>query len=120
MGQLRAAGRGSAKVLALLRVQHAVDEPVRDAGGEGDTLVTVFDFHLQHVAGLMPGTRSQYLRRARLFLKATSGMESFDIAQVTPQTITDFVRADAAKLQPSACAASATGMRVFRRFLCSG
>lgn len=116
-GQLRAAGRGLAKLLALLRVQHAVDEPVRDAGSEGDTLVTAFDFHLQHVAGLMPGTRSKYLRCARLFVKATTGTESFDIAKVTPQAITDFVGAEAAKLKPSACAAPASGMRVFLRFL---
>ena len=116
-GQLRAAGRGLAKLLALLRVQHAVAEPVRDADSEGDTLVTAFDFHLQHVAGLMPGTRSRYLRYAMLFVKATADAESFDIAKVTPQAITDFVCAEAAKLKPSACAAPATGMRVFLRFL---
>jgi hypothetical protein len=45
-GQLRAAGRGLAKVLALLRMQHAVGEPVRVADTEGDTLVAAFDSHL--------------------------------------------------------------------------
>ena len=116
-GQLRAAGRGLAKVLALLRKQHAVGEPVRVADSEGDTLVTAFDSPLQHVAGLMPGTRSQYLRYAKLFVKAVVGTVSLDIAKVTPQAITDFVRARAAKLKPSACAAPATGLRVFLRFL---
>lgn len=116
-GQLRAAGRGLAKLLALLRVQGAVGEPVRSTGSEGDRLVAAFDFHLQHVAGLMPGTRSWYLRYAMLFVKATADAESFDIAKVTPQAITDFVCAEAAKLKPSACAAPATGMRVFLRFL---
>ena len=38
-GRLRAAGRGLAKLLALLRVQDAVGEPVRSTGSEGDTLV---------------------------------------------------------------------------------
>ena len=116
-GQLRAAGRGLAKLLALLRAQGAVGEPVRSTGSEGDRLVAAFDFHLQHVAGLMPGTRSWYLRYAMLFVKATADAESFDIAKVTPQAITDFVCAEAAKLKPSACAAPATGMRVFLRFL---
>lgn len=116
-GQLRAAGRGLARVLALLRKQHAVGEPVRVAETEGDTLVAAFDSHLQHVAGLMPGTRSQYLRYAKLFVTAVVGTAAFDIAKVSPQAITDFVRARAAKLKPSACAAPATGMRVFLRFL---
>lgn len=116
-GRLRAAGRGLAKLLALLRVQDAVGKPVRSADSEGDRLAAAFDSHLQHVAGLMPRTRSQYLRWARLFVKATADAESFDIAKVTPQAITDFVCAEAAKLKPSACAAPVTGMRVFLRFL---
>ena len=76
-GPLRAAGRGLAKLLALLRAQNAVGEPVRSAGSEGDRLVAAFDFHLQHVTGLMPGTRSGYLRYAMLFVKARTGTESF-------------------------------------------
>lgn len=116
-GHLRADGRGLAKVLELLRRQHAVGEPVRVPDSEEDTLVAAFDSHLQHVAGLMPGTRSQYLRCAKLFINAVAGTASFDIAKVTPQAITDFVCAQAAKLKPSACAAPATGMRVFLRFL---
>ena len=120
-GQLRAAGRGVAKVLALLRRQHGVGEsalesaPVADT--EGDPLVAAFNAHLQHVAGLMPGTRSQYLRHATLFLKAVFSTARFDVTKVTPQAITDFVRGQAAKLKPSSCAAPATSMRVFLRFL---
>jgi len=116
-GQLRAAGRGLAKVLALLRRQHDVGEPARVADTEGDTLVAAFDSHLQHVAGLMSGTRSHYLRHATLFLKAVFSMAPFDVTKVTPQAITDFVRVQAAKLKPSSCAAPATSMRVFLRFL---
>ena len=36
---------------------------------------------------------------------------------MTPQAIADFVREQAAKLKPSACAAPSTSMRVFLRFL---
>ena len=36
---------------------------------KGEVLVGDFDSHLQHVAGLLPGTRSHYLRHATLFLK---------------------------------------------------
>lgn len=116
-GQLRAAGRGLGKILMLLRVQHAADEPAAVAASEGDTLVAAFDTHLERVAGLMPGTRSQYLRYARSFVATVFGTASFDITKVTPQAITDFVCGQAAKLKPSACAAPATAMRVFLRFL---
>jgi len=115
-GQLRAAGRGLTKVLALLRRQHVVSS-ARIAETEDDTLVAAFNAHLQHVAGLMPGTRSQYLRHATLFLKAVFKTAPFDVTKVTPQAITDFVRGQAAKLKPSACAAPTTSMRVFLRFL---
>ena len=116
-GELRAAGRGLAKILRLLREQHAVGEPIRVANTEGDALLATFDSHLRHVAGLMPGTRCWYLRYATSFVKEVFGRPPFDIAKVTPEAITDFVRARAATLKPSACAAPATGIRVFLRFL---
>lgn len=116
-GQLRAAGRGLAKVLRLLRVPHAGGEPVLGAQTEAEELVRGFDSHLQHVAGLLPGTRSQYLRHATLFVKAVFSTAACDITKVTPQAIADFVCGQAAKLKPSSCAAPATSMRVFLRFL---
>ena len=91
-GQLRAAGRGLAKVLRLLRPQPAEGQPSHAARTEGEELVCGFDSHLQHVAGCMPGTRSQYLRHATLFVNAVFGTAAFDVAKVTPQAITDFVR----------------------------
>ncbi|MBI4908685.1 MAG: site-specific integrase [Acidobacteria bacterium] len=115
-GQLRAAGRGLAKVLRLLRPQPAEGHPGHAAKTEGEELVGRFDSHLQHVAGLMPGTRSRYLRHATLLVKAVFGTEAFDVAKVTPQAIVDFVREQAAKLEPSACAARSTSIRVFLRF----
>lgn len=116
-GQLHAAGRGLKKVFRLLRMQFARTEPVSAGQTEAETLVADFDSHLQHVAGLMPGTRAQYLRHAKLFMEAVFSTAPFDIAKVTPQAITDFVRAQAGKLKPSFCAAPATSMRVFLRFL---
>jgi site-specific recombinase XerD len=116
-GQLRAAGRGLPKVLMLLRMQHAVREPVIVSQTENEILVAAFNHHLEHVAGLLPGTRSHYSRYAGLFLKAVFTTGSFDIAKVTPQAITDFVRVQAATLKPSTCAAPTTAMRVFLRFL---
>jgi len=116
-GQLHAAGRGLAKVLILLRMQRAVDEPVSVAQSEEDMLLAAFDSHLQGAAGLSPGTRSQYLRYATLFVRTVFGTAQFDIAKVTPQAVTDFVRRMAAKLKPSACGGPATATRVFLRFL---
>lgn len=116
-GNLRAAARGLAKVLRLLRGEQATDEPTLAAQRPCEELVRSFDSHLQHVAGLMPGTRTQYLRHADLFVKAVFGAETFEITKVTPQAISDFVREQAAKLNPSFCAAPATSIRVFLRFL---
>ena len=116
-GNLRAAGRGLAKILRLLRGQEAVAGPARAAQTQCEELVCNFDSHLQHVAGLMPGTRAHYLRHASLFVKTVFGTEAFEITRVTPQAISDFVRDQAAKLRPSFCAAPATSMRVFLRFL---
>jgi len=116
-GQLRAAGRGLAKVLRLLRTPHAEGEPAHGATTEAEELLRGFDSHLQHVAGLLPGTRSQYLRHATLFAKAVFSTAACDITKVTPQVIVDFVCGQAAKLKPSSCAAPATSMRVFLRFL---
>ena len=116
-GQLRAAGRGLSKILGLLRMQNAVGEPVSVALNPGEMLLAAFDSHLQHVAGLMPGTRTQYLRHATLFVKELFDTKPFDVLKITPQAITDFVRKQATKLKPSACAAPATSIRMFLRFL---
>jgi hypothetical protein len=43
-------------------MQNAVGEPADAVVSDGDMLLAAFDSHLQHVAGLMPGTRVQYLR----------------------------------------------------------
>jgi hypothetical protein len=77
-----------AKVLALLRRQNGGGEPAPVADTEGDTLVAAFNSHLQHVAGLLPGTRSHCLRHATLFLKAVFSAAPFDVPMVTPQAIT--------------------------------
>ncbi|MBL8229549.1 MAG: tyrosine-type recombinase/integrase [Bryobacterales bacterium] len=116
-GALRAAARGLSKVLKLLRRQDDRDEPARAAHSECEELVRSFDSHLRHVAGLMPGTRVQYLCHVNRFVKTVFAAGTFEIANVTPQVISDFVREQAAKLKPSFCAAPATSMRVFLRFL---
>ena len=116
-GELRAAGRGLPKILGLLHLQNAVGEPADAVVSDGDMLLAAFDSHLQHVAGLMHGTRTQYLRHATVFVKELFDTASFDIGKITPQAITDFVRTQAAKLKRSACAAPATSIRVFLRFL---
>ncbi len=115
-GNLRAAARGLAKVLGLLLRQRPGKEPVRAAPTACEELVRSFDSHLQNVAGLMPGTRTQYVRHASLFVK-TVFIVSVDVTKVTPQAISDFVRSQAARLKPAFCAAPATSMRVFLRFL---
>jgi len=57
------------------------------------------------------------LRHATLFVKELFDTKPFDVLKITPQAITDFVRKQATKLKPSACAAPATSIRMFLRFL---
>jgi site-specific recombinase XerD len=116
-GQLRAAGRGLSKLLMLLRMQHAVEGPVPSTPSKGDAVVAAFDAALDRVAGLMPGTRHHYVWHAKLFVAAVFGTAPFDVAKITPQAITDFVRQQAGKLKPARCAALATSLRSFLRFL---
>jgi site-specific recombinase XerD len=101
----------------LLRMQHAVEEPASTTRSEAAAVVAAFDGDLERVAGLMPGTRCLYVRHAKLFVGAVFGTTPFDAAKITPQAITDFVREQAAKVKPSACAALATSIRAFLRFL---
>jgi integrase/recombinase XerD len=114
-GQLRAAARGMPKILKLLR--QVFSQPVTVPETEAQAILTAFDFHLEHVAGLASGTRLQHARYATSFVDAVFGAAPFDLSRITPQVAADFVQARASKLKPSACSAPASSIRVFLRFL---
>lgn len=116
-GQLSAGARGLPKILMLLRKHHDVGEPAVEPPTENELLIGAFNAHLEHVAGLSIGTRSRYSRYASSFLKTAFSATPFDSEKITPEVIADFVKVQAARLKPSACAAPTTSMRVFLRFL---
>jgi integrase/recombinase XerD len=84
---------------------------------EANLLLQMFDKHLDSVKGLAPGTRSRYLRYARLFLETKFGSATPDWSRVGVADIVDFARVQAAKLKPSACRAPVTAIRALLRYL---
>ena len=118
-GQLRAAGRTLAKVFRLLQLQHGGAIPLYTAQTESEALVTSIDSHLQHAAGLLPGTRAHYLRHATLSPEVGVQHDNIRHQEGDAASDHDFVREQSAKLKPSSCAAPSTSMRVFLRFLVS-
>ena len=78
-----------------------------------------FDHHLDHVIGCALGSRNNYLRYARRLLLDVFGEAEVDWSRLTADTVTDFVRRQAAKLRPSPCGQLATAIRSLIRFLAS-
>lgn len=78
-----------------------------------------FDHHLDHVAGCAFGSRDNYLRYARRLLHDVFGDAEVDWSRLSASTVTDFVRREAEKLQPSACGQPVTAIRSLIRFLAS-
>jgi site-specific recombinase XerD len=76
-----------------------------------------FDQHLEHVRGVTPGARRIYLRYARALLAARFGSAAPDWSRLGADDISDFVRAQAARLKVSACRAPVTATRALLRFL---
>jgi hypothetical protein len=67
-----------------------------------DRWLADFDHHLE-VAGDACRTRSNYVRYARRLLTECFGAEEPNWAALQSEQVTDFVRKEAAKLQPSSC-----------------
>lgn len=82
-----------------------------------DEIVASFDSHLEHVAGLVAGTRQIYLRYARALLETRFGTATPDLHALDAECITEFVRAQAGRLKVSARRMPTTATRAFLRFL---
>ena len=78
-----------------------------------------FDHHLDQVAGNAQRTRHNYLRYARRFLIEIFGTEDPNWSRLQSEQITEFVRREASKLQPSSCGQPVTAIRALLRFLVS-
>jgi site-specific recombinase XerD len=78
-----------------------------------------FDHHLDQVAGNAQRTRGNYLRYARRFLTECFGIEAPNWSLLEPEQVTEFVRSEASKLQPSSCGQPVNAIRALLRFLVS-
>ena len=78
-----------------------------------------FDHHLDQVAGNAQRTRGNYLRYARRFLTECFGIEAPNWSVLEPEQVTEFVRSEASKLQPSSCGQPVNAIRALLRFLVS-
>jgi integrase/recombinase XerD len=78
-----------------------------------------FDHHLDQVAGNAQRTRHNYLRYARRFLIEVFGIKEPNWSGLQAEQITEFVRREASKLQPSSCGQPVTAIRALLRFLVS-
>jgi integrase/recombinase XerD len=70
-----------------------------------------FDHHLDQVAGNAQRTRHNYLRYARRFLIEVFGIKEPNWSGLQAEQITEFVRREASKLQPSSCGQPVTAIR---------
>ena len=103
------------ELLKQQRVLRAKAEPAPAVGVE--RWLEDFDRHLDQVAGYVPKTRENYLRYARRLLTGCFGIGEPDWSAFQSEPITEFVRKEAGKLQPSCCGQPVTAIRAFLRFL---
>jgi site-specific recombinase XerD len=117
-GRLPRKALGLRQLIELLRqegILRSETDPEPLIGVE--RLLADFDHHLKHVAGNVPKTRTNYVRYARRFLTERFETAEPDWSGVNATLITEFVRKEAAKLQPSCCGQPVTAMRSFLRYL---
>ena len=84
-----------------------------------DRWLADFDHYLDQVAGNAQRTRSNYLRYARRLFTECFGTEGLNWPGLRSEQITEFVRSEASKLQPSSCGQPVTAIRALLRFLVS-
>ena len=82
-----------------------------------DRWLADFDHYLDQVAGDACRTRSNYVRYARRLLAESFGAEEPNWSALQSEQLTDFVRKEAAKLQPSSCGQPVAAIRALLRFL---
>jgi site-specific recombinase XerD len=76
-----------------------------------------FDHYLDQVAGNASRTRTNYVLYARRLLDRRFGSAEPDWPRLQADYIADFVRQEAARMQPSSCGQPVTAIRSLLRFL---
>ena len=118
-GRLPHSAQGLDELLEFLKskgvIAPAVETPLTSAG----KWLAEFDSHLDRTLGCAPRSRSNYLLYAGRFLDECFGHTEVEWQKLSADAVVDFVRREAAKLQPISCGQPVTAMRAFLRFLTS-
>ncbi len=117
-GRLPDAVSGIRRFVEMLRAggmmpQRATARPE----GPIDEIVAAFDSHLDRVSGLVVATRQTYGRYARALLETRFGTTVPDLQALDAECVSEFVRAQAERLNVSSRRLPATATRTFLRFL---
>jgi integrase/recombinase XerD len=111
--------QGLHELMAFLNLQGviapAAEVPLTSAG----QWLARFDAHLERTLGCAPRSRRNYLRYARRLLQERFGDAEIEWQSLSANAVVDFVRREAAKLQPVSCGQPVTAIRAFLRFLSS-
>jgi integrase/recombinase XerD len=118
-GALPHNAQGLHELMAFLNLQGVIaptaEVPLTSAG----QWLSRFDAHLERTLGCAPRSRGNYLRYARQVLEERFGDAEIEWQSLSGDAVVEFVRREAAKLQPSSCGQPVTAIRAFLRFLSS-
>ena len=118
-GRLPHSAQGLHELLEFLKQQGVIAPPAETPLSSAGKWLAQFDSHLDRTLGCAPGSRSNYLLYARRFLDECFGRAQIEWQKLSADAVVDFVRREAAKLQPISCGQPVTAMRAFLRFLTS-
>jgi site-specific recombinase XerD len=108
---------GISQFVSFLAQQGALRSDRRKPVTGSERWLADFDHHLDQVVGNASKTRSDYVRYARRLLTECSAAGEPDWSFFTAEQITDFLRNQTAKLNPSTCGSPVRALRAFIRFL---
>jgi site-specific recombinase XerD len=117
-GLLSRKALGLFQLVELLRQKGVLRPEAEPAPSVGvERWLEDFDHHLDQAAGYTPKTRDNYLRCARRLLTGCFGIGEPDWSAFQSEPITEFIRKEADRLQPSGCGLPVTAIRALIRFL---
>ncbi len=119
LGRLPTAMSGVRRFVQGLRARGVMPATVLLQSGPIDEIVAALDSHLERVSGLGVATRRTYGRYARALLETRFGMAVPDLQALDAECVSEFVRAQAERLNMSSRRLPATATRTFLRFLIS-
>jgi site-specific recombinase XerD len=116
-GNLCKAAAGLTHLSRLLRQQGVVIESPAKPPAPVDQWLTRYDHYLEQVVGAAVNTRERYQGIVRRFIRGYCGSDEPDWPGLTAQTITEFVRREAAIRQGHGRKVPSVAIRSFLRFL---